>query len=387
MTRFGNDRLKQMTQSEIRAMTRECERVGGINLGQGLGDLPTPPLVVAGATRAIGARQSLYSFPEGILPARERIAEKLARDNGLSYDPNGEIVVTIGASGAFAATLMALLNPGDGVLLMEPYYGYHLNTVTIAHMTPQFATLTPPDFTVTAEALDAAVTPQTRAIVACTPGNPNGRVMTQAELAAIASVAKRHDLLLITDEVYEYIVFDGRKHISPATVDGMRERTVTISSLSKTFSITGWRVGYAAAPRELARAITLANDLYYVCAPTPLQHGVAEGFNAPPEFFAEIAATYEGKRDILCDALADAGLHPLAPQGAYYCLADISALPYKTAKEAAMAILEDVGVAAVPGTAFYQSATGEKLLRFCFAKEDDVLEEAGRRLRRFRAGS
>lgn len=381
---FLSKRLEGLVQSDIRRMTRECERVGGLNLGQGICDLPTPPLVAAGAREAIDARKSTYTFPEGILELRRAIADKLARDNGLTADPEGEIVVTIGSSGAFATTINALLDPGDGILLMEPYYGYHLNASIIAGLEPHYLTLEPPAFTFTAEAMRAALRPNTRAVVVCTPSNPSGKMFTRAELEALAEVARERDLLVITDEIYEYIRYDGREHISPATVSDLGERTVTIMGLSKTFSITGWRIGYVVAPRELARAITLVNDLYYVCAPAPLQYGVAAGFSAPASFFLALATDYQKKRDQLCASLDRAGMAPIVPEGAYYVLADIGALGYGGALEAAMDLLERARVASIPGTAFYRGASGERLLRFCFAKEDEVLDQACRQLEAFR---
>lgn len=381
---FLASRLRNVVQSDIRRMTREADRVGAINLGQGICDLPTPPLVAEGAKRAIDQRKSLYSYAEGAPELREAIAGKLARDNGIDADPAREIVVTVGSTGAFTTAITALLEPGDGILLMEPYYGYHLNCAIVAGFEPHYLTLQPPAFELTEDALRAALLPNTRAMVVCTPSNPSGKMFSRAELEIVARVAHDRDLLVITDEIYEYIRYDGREHISPATVGGLRERTVSIMGLSKTFSITGWRLGYAVAPPAMAQAMTLVNDLYYICAPTPLQHGVAAGFAAPPEFFAAIAADYQRKRDILCPALADAGLDPIVPQGAYYVLADISRLGFATAREAATALLEQARVAAIPGTAFYRGATGEKLLRFCYATDDDKLVEAGVRLRAFR---
>lgn len=369
-------RLQGLVQSDIRRMTRECERVHGINLGQGICDMPTPPLVAQGAIDAIRDRKSVYSYPEGIRELRVAIANKLARDNGITADPDTDIVVTVGASGAYASTLHALLDPGDGVLLMEPYYGYHLNAAVVAGLEPQFVTLEPPNFDIELSRLRDAIRPNTRALVCCTPSNPSGKMLGRAELEAIATVAKERDLLVITDEIYEYIKYDGRPHISPATIGDLRERTVSIMGLSKTFSITGWRLGWATAPAALARPISLVNDLYFVCAPTPLQHGAAAGFGAPPEFFAELARTYQKKRDRICSALHAAGMKPIVPQGAYYVLADVSHLGFPTARDAAMDLLEKRGVASVPGTAFYRGAAGEGLLRFCFAKEDDVLDRA-----------
>lgn len=384
MRKFLSARLQGLQQSEIRAMTRECERVGGINLGQGLGDLPTPTLVAEGAGSAIQARKSTYSFPEGVLELRQAIAAKMQRNNGLSYNPANEVCVTIGSTGAFAGALNGLMNPGDGLLLLEPFYGYHLNAALLAGIEPQFLTLAPPDFALQEAALRAAIRPNTRAIVICTPSNPSGKLFSEAELRIVERVACELDLLVLTDEVYEYILYDGRSHISPATIGRLRDRTVTMSSLSKTFSITGWRVGYAAGPEHLIQPIVMVNDLFYVCAATPLQWGVFAGYGAPQEFFTQLRSDYQRKRDILCDALMRGGLNPLVPQGAYYVLADVSKLGFGGAKAAAMALLESCKVASVPGTAFYQSRTGEGLLRFCFAKEDPILIEAGRRIATFR---
>jgi aminotransferase len=373
-------RLQGLLQSEIRRMTRECERVGGINLGQGICDLPTPPLVRDGAIAAIRENRSTYSFAEGTAELRQAIAGKLQRDNGLRADPASEICVTVGASGAYAAAIHALLDPGDGVLLLEPYYGYHLNAAIVAGFTPEFLALSPPEFALDEDALEAAVTPRTRAVVLCTPSNPSGKMFSRYELSALARVAARHDLLVITDEIYEYIRYDGRPHVSPASIPGLSARTVTIMGLSKTFSITGWRLGYTFAPAELTRAISLVNDLYFVCAPTPLQLGAAAGFAAPASYFQELQSGYQRKRDVICAALRRGGLPPIVPQGAYYVLADCSRLGFATSREAAMHVLETTRVASVAGSAFYRGAEGEKLLRFCFAKDDAVLEEACGRL-------
>ncbi len=377
-------RLHGLVQSDIRRMTRECERVGGINLGQGICDMPTPPLVERGAIDAIRARKSTYSFMEGTIELRRAVAKKLARDNGIQADPATEIAITVGATGAYAAACMALLDPGDGILLMEPYYGYHLNTAILAGVEPQFLELRAPAFRLEEAALRAALKPNTRAIVVCTPSNPTGHMMTRAEIAVLEKVALEKDLLVITDEIYEYIRYDGREHVSPATVGSLRERTVTIGGVSKTFSITGWRLGWAVAIEPLARAIALAHDLFYVCAPTPLQHGAAAGFDAPPSFFTDLAEAYARKREMTCSALEAARMTPIVPEGAYYVLADVAGLGFATARAAAMALLEKAGVATVPGTSFLRGAAGERFVRVCYAKEDDVLEEACRRIRAFR---
>ena len=374
-------RLAGLAQSDIRAMTRACHRAGGINLGQGICDLPTPPPVRDGAVRAIEERRSTYSWPEGITDLRDRIAAKLERDNGLTADPAGEIVVTAGSAAAFACTIHAQLDAGDGLLVPEPYYGYHVNAALVAGLDVQTVPLDPPGLVLDAAKLRAAAGPNTRAVLLCTPSNPSGRMLSTGEIEAVAEVARERDLLVITDEIYEYITYDGRRHVSPATVADLRERTVSIMGLSKTFSITGWRLGYAVAPPAMAEAITLVHDLFYICAPTPLQHGVAAGMAMGREYYETMRAGYAAKRAMLCDALDAAGLTPIRPEGAYYVLADVTRLGRATSREAAFELLERSGVATVPGSAFFTGAGGEGLVRLCFAKEDDELEEACSRLR------
>jgi aminotransferase len=382
MTRFRSRHLDGMAQSDIRRMTRECNAIGGLNLGQGICDLPTPDPVRQAAMDAIAQGQSIYSPMHGRPELRAALADKLRRHNGLAYDPDSEIVVTPGSSGAYSCVLHGLLEQGDGIVLFEPYYGYHLNAARAAGLQPSFVTLTPPDFAVAEAQVRAALTPKTKAIVLCTPSNPCGKVWTEPELQMIAGIAEEADLLVLTDEVYEYIVFDGREHVSPATLPALRDRTVTMTSLSKTFSITGWRIGMAAAPPELASTLMLVNDLQVVCAPTPLQLGAAAGLGMGDDYFDGLTRQFTVLRDLLCSALTDVGLTPIVPQGAYYVLADVTKLGKRTGREAAMHILQEVGVASVSGACFYRGSIGEGLVRFCFAKEEPVLREACARIRR-----
>ncbi len=378
------NRLAGLQPSDIRHMTRECERLGGINLGQGLGDLAAPALVRETAIQAIQNGDNTYTQSEGIVPLRKAIADKVRQDNNLEVDFATEIVVTNGTTGAFAATLAAFLNPGDGILILEPYYGYHLNTILLNSLEPQFLTLAAPEFNLVEADLRNAIRANTKAIIVCTPSNPSGKMFSVEELLIIDRIAEEFDLLVITDEIYEHITYDDRRHVSPASIGNLKKRTVSIMGFSKTFSITGWRLGYAVADAPLAKAINLVNDLLYVCAPAPLQFGTAAGLTGDREFFHSLKHEYQRKRDIICEGLERAGLQPLLPQGAYYVLADISNLGYASAKAAALAVLEKTGVASIPGSAFFHSAAGENYLRFCFAKDDATLKTAVDRLQLLR---
>ena len=378
-------RTQGLVQSEIRAMTRACNEVGGVNLGQGICDVPTPELVKAAALDAVNTNRSVYTRYDGDAELRVALAEKLQRFNGLTADPETEIVVTVGSAGAYACSLMALFDPGDEILLFEPFYGYHLNAAQVAGVGTRFVRLEPPAFAIDFDAVRAALGPKTRAILVNTPMNPCGKVFTRAELEGIAEICIERDLICLTDEVYEYLVYGDRAHVSMATIPGMAERTVTMTSYSKTFSITGWRIGYAFAPAPMAEAIGLMTDLNYICAPAPLQAAVARGIRELPDaYYTDMCAGYEAKRDRFCAALTDVGLPPIVPDGAYYVLADVSRLGEPTAKAAAMRILREAKVAGVPGSAFFADG-GEHLVRFCYAKQGTDLDQAITNLRAWHA--
>jgi aminotransferase len=373
-----------MVQSEIRAMSVECDRVNGVNLAQGVCDTGVPSPVMTRAIEAITEGYNIYTRLDGIAPLRRAIADKLARYNGIPANPESEILVSSGATGAFYAACMALFNPGDEVILFEPFYGYHLNTLRAVRVHAIDVPMSSPDWTIDFDTLRTAITPRTRGIVINSPSNPCGKVFTRAELESIAALAVEHDLFVITDEIYEYFLYDGVQHISPATLPGMAERTITISGLSKTFSITGWRIGYLAADSRWMGAIGYFHDLIYVCAPSPFQHACAAGLlQLPDSFYSSLAAEYQAKRDMLCSALADAGMTPSIPPGAYYVLADSSVIDGANAREKARTLLRETGVAAVAGTAFFAQGRGENLLRFCFAKRDEDLQRACEALRAF----
>jgi aminotransferase len=372
-----------VAQSEIRNMTLECDRVSGVNLAQGVCDLPVPEPVIRGAEEAMRAGTNIYTRFDGLDRLRRAVAAKQARFNGMDVDPDGQVVVSCGATGAFYSACMALLDEGDEVLVFEPYYGYHNVTMASLGIKPVFVTLEPPNWEFAARDLERAVTARTRAIIVNTPSNPAGKVFSREELALIADFAESHDLFVFTDEIYEHFVYDGREHISPATLPGMAKRTITISGLSKVFAITGWRLGYAICDPEWALPIGHFNDLVYVCAPAPLQIGAAKGLEElGPDYYRGVSDDHLAKRDRFCDVLRAAGLTPHVPAGAYYILADVTRLPGVTSKERALYLLEKTGVACVPGSAFYTGPVGETLVRFCFAKETDVLEEAVQRLGR-----
>jgi aminotransferase len=375
--------MANLAQSEIRAMTQACVRAKGLNMAQGVCDTPVPPIVLQAAERAIRDGYNVYTRFDGLPELRHAIAEKLAGYNGITADPEKEIVVSTGATGAFHCACEAVLNPGDEVLLFEPYYQYHISALLAVEAVPVIVKMNTPGWTYTQEQLEQAITPKTKAIIVNSPGNPSGKVYTSAELEGIAECACRHDLFVFTDEIYEYFLYDGRQHVSLATLPDMAERTITIGGYSKTFSVTGWRIGYCVAAERWAQAIGAMNDLLYVCAPAPLQLAVAVGINQlPHEFYRDLVRSYQRKRDRFCGALAKAGLRPSLPDGAYYVLADVSSLPGSTGKARALYLLDKTGVAGVPGEAFFSGPAGAGFIRFSYAKTDEDLETACQRIQR-----
>lgn len=385
-----SDLAPRALQSEIRAMSMECDRLGGVNLAQGICDTETPAPVSEGAVAAIQAGLNIYTRLDGIARLRQAIAAKMKSFNGIDVNPDKEVLVTSGATGGFHAAAMALLNPGDEVVLFEPFYGYHASTLRSLRIEPVPVPLAEPltqddDWTLDLDSLREAITPRTRALVINTPSNPAGKIFTRAELEALSSIAVEHNLFLFTDEIYEYFVYGEAEHFSPASLPGMRERTIVISGFSKTFSVTGWRLGYLIADAKWLGAIAYFHDLTYVCAPAPLQHGAAQGLEQlGPEFYAQLATDHLAKRGRILAALNDAGLKPYVPRGAYYILADASELPGETAALKARWLLARTGVASVAGSAFFRAGHGEDLLRFCFAKRDHDLDDACARLRSLR---
>ncbi|MDD2369420.1 MAG: pyridoxal phosphate-dependent aminotransferase [Sulfuricurvum sp.] len=371
-------------QSHIRSMTRACNALGGINMAQGVCDLEVPREVIDGAYRAMNEGINIYTPTEGLPRLRSAIAAKMKRFYNVDVVPE-QVLVSDGATGAFYTACMALLNPGDEVILFEPYYGYHRSTLTSLGAVPTYVRLEAPEWNLDMNALEAVVTSKTRAMVICNPANPSGKVYTREELEQIGTFAQKHDLIVFADEMYEHFLYGDAVHITALSVPSLKDRCVVLSGFSKVFSITGWRLGYAIAPVSVIEAMAQLNDLIYVCAPAPLQIGAAVGLEELEDsYYVELARIHQYKRDLFCNALRDARLIPSVPSGAYYVMTDVSSVVGNDDFEKAMAILERTGVASVPGRAFYHDEAGHNMVRFCYSKPLDVLEEAADRIRKLR---
>lgn len=379
-----SERSARVEQSHIRSMTRACNAMNGINMAQGVCDLEVPRAVIEGAYAAMNEGINIYTPTEGLPRLRNAIASKMKRFYEVDIIPE-QVLVSDGATGAFYTACMALLNLGDEVILFEPYYGYHRSTLTSLGAVPTFVRLEAPQWRLDMDALEAVVSPKTRAMVICNPANPSGKVYTREELEQIGAFAEKHDLIVFADEMYEHFLYGDAVHITALSVPSLRDRCVVLSGFSKVFSITGWRLGYAIAPVSVIEAMAQLNDLIYVCAPAPLQIGAAVGLEKlGDEYYTELARIHEHKRDLFCEALRDAGLTPNIPSGAYYVMTDVSSVSGNDDFEKAMAILEKTGVASVPGRAFYHDDAGKNMVRFCYSKPLDVLEEAVMRIRKLR---
>lgn len=381
------ERTQQLKQSNIRAITLMLQDVDGINLGQGICDMPTPDAIKRGAHAAIDDDKSIYSYYGGISKLREALLEKSQTYNHIPAKSVDDIMVTVGSTGAFVATILTLLDPGDEVIVFEPYYGYHCNLLSVMGASLKFVRTTAPNWEIDFDHVESLITSRTKAIIVNTPGNPNGKVWSRDELGRMAALLEKHDLWAITDEIYEYMLYDGREHISLASIPGAYERTITLSGFSKTYNMTGWRLGYAVGPEKVINKMGLLADLIYICAPTPLQHGVAEAFSMSEDYFADMLSSYERKRELMCTTLEEIGFDVPWPQGSYYVLADFSPLRerfegFDDDMQASQTLVDRAGVGTVAGRSFFaEEKDGDSCLRFCFAKEFDVLEEACRRLK------
>lgn len=379
-----SERSGTIEQSHIRSMTRACNALGGINMAQGVCDLEVPREVIEGAYAAMNEGINIYTPTEGLPRLRNAISTKMKRFYDVEIVPE-QVLVSDGATGAFYTACMALLNPGDEVILFEPYYGYHRSTLTSLGAVPTYVRLEAPEWTLDMGALEAAISSKTRAMVICNPANPSGKVYTRDELEQIGAFAEKHDLIVFADEMYEHFLYGDAVHITALDISSLKDRCVVLSGFSKVFSITGWRLGYAIAPVSVIEAMAQLNDLIYVCAPAPLQIGAAVGLEELGDsYYGELARIHEYKRDLFCGALHDAGLIPSIPGGAYYVMTDVSTVTGSDDFAKAMEILERTGVASVPGRAFYHDDAGRNMVRFCYSKPLDVLEEAAERIRKLR---
>ncbi|MFB6231726.1 MAG: pyridoxal phosphate-dependent aminotransferase [Salinibacter sp.] len=382
------DRAAALEQSDIRSVTRRVEEVGGINLGQGVCDLPTPQPIRDRAHRAIRNDESIYSHYAGIEPLRRAILEKERTYNDLPATSPEEVVVGVGSTGAFVAAAFTLLEAGDDVILFEPFYGYHRNILELTGATIHYVPLGGPESTFDPAVVEEAVGPATKAVVVNTPANPSGKVWSRGELNALLDLMKRHDLVALTDEIYEYMLYDDHDHVSLASLPGAYERTITLSGFSKAYNVTGWRLGYGVAPPPIAEKMGLMNDLLYICAPRPLQHAALAAFEDLDEgYVSQLQADYATRRTLMCETLEEIGFDVPWPDGAYYVLAsfeDLAAVRAGFADDAAACttLIEEAKIGSVTGRSFYEDpADGRYQLRFCFAKEIPVLEQACEQLR------
>jgi len=377
----ASGKAARFTESVIREMTRLANLHGAVNLSQGFPDFPAPEEVKEAARRAISGDINQYAITWGARSLREAIAAKFTRLYGVAVDPERDVTVTCGSTEAMIAALLAVLDPGDEVVVLEPFYENYGPDAVLSGALPRFVKMRPPHWTFDRDELRRAFSSKTRAIIVNTPNNPTGKVFTRDELEFIAGLCREHDALAITDEIYEHILYDGTVHIPMATLPGMAERTVTINGMSKTYSVTGWRVGWAIAPPVLTAAIRKVHDFLTVGAAAPLQEAGALALALPDEYYRTLAASYTRRRDRLVPILQRAGFRTHLPRGAYYVMTEIDALGWDDDVAFARHLVEDVGVAVVPGSSFYNDpADGRGQVRFAFCKKDATLDEAERRL-------
>lgn len=378
-------RMQQFEESIIREMTRHAMEHDAINLSQGFPDFASPQAVLEAAIAAIRDGENQYTVTWGYPALRERLAEVYAPRIGRAIDPNLHVTVTCGVTEGIVAAVMAVVDPGDEVLIVEPAHENFRPAAIMAGGIPVPVPLAPPDYRLDPELLRRAITPRSKALLINTPHNPTGRVFGDEEMGALAELVIQHDLVLITDEIYEHILYDSRAHRSPALIPGLAERTITTSGMSKTFAITGWRLGFVLAPTQLAVAVHKAHDYLTICAPTPLQAAGLAALSLPQAYFSAMTAAYAERREVMMSYLAEAGFQALMPEGAYYTIADYRSLPVEQAAwssmDFALWLTREVGVAVVPMTSFYSApGYGQGSVRFAFPKRVDTLHEAGRRL-------
>lgn len=387
------NRTASFQESVIREMTRLGDETGAINLSQGLPDFPSPPEILDAAVAAVRMGDNQYSFPFGTPELRQAVAHKMAHYNHIQADPEVGVTITCGVSEAIMSSILALSEPGDEVIILEPWYENYLPGCLMAGVKPVFVALHPPEYRFDEAALSRAITSRTRLILVNTPHNPTGRVFERSELEVIASLCQAHGVIAVTDEIYEHILYDGRRHTSLGSLPGMEDRTVTISGLGKTYAVTGWRVGWAAAHPTLTALIRKVHDYLTICAPTPFQAGGVAALALPDSYYVSLRAEYGQRRAILEPALRECGFRFRPTEGAYYITADFSRISWPKDGYTKSAWTDDrafaeflarvVGVAGVPGSSFFHdNSAGSHLLRFNFAKQPGTLHEAARRLQR-----
>jgi len=379
-------KAEQFTESVIREMTRQANLYGAINLSQGFPDFSAPEEIKLAACDAIMADVNQYAITWGAKKFRDAIAEKSSWYLGLEVDPEREITVTCGSTEAMIAAMMAIVNPGDEVIVFEPFYENYGPDAILSGATPRFVTLRAPDWSFDLDELAAAFNDNTKAIIINTPNNPTGKVFSREELQTIAELCQKWNAIAITDEIYEHILFNDQQHIAIATLDGMRDRTITINGLSKTYSVTGWRVGYTIAPEYITQAIRKVHDFLTVGAAAPLQEAGVRALRLPRSYYDHLQADYLLRRDRLLPVLKDVGFRCFDPDGAYYVMTDISAFGYKDDVEFSKFLVKDIGVAVVPGSSFYhEPELGRTQVRFTFCKRDETLAAAEERLQKLKS--
>jgi len=376
-----SQKAEQFTESVIREMTRLCQKHDGINLAQGFPDFPAQDVVKEAAVSAIRADVNQYAITWGAKRFRDAIVEKYQTTYGLQLDPERELTVCCGSTEAMMATMLALVDPGDEVVVFEPFYENYGPDAILSGAAPRFVRLREPDWQIDPAELERAFNSRTRAIIINTPNNPTGKVFSREELSLIAELCQKWGVVAVTDEIYEHIIYEGKTHLPIATLPGMRERTVTINSLSKTYSVTGWRVGFALAPPALTGAIRKVHDFLTVGAAAPLQEAGAVALALPDSYYRKLALDYQRRRDVMLDGLAEAGFRCFKPDGAYYIMTDISGFGFENDVAFARYLVEKIGVAAVPGSSFYRSPeAGAQKLRFTFCKREETLRQASQKL-------
>jgi aminotransferase len=381
--KITSEKAERFSESVIREMTRLAQLYGAVNLAQGFPDFPAPLEIKEAACRAIMDDINQYAITWGAKSFRNAIALKTRSYLGIEIDPEREITVTCGSTEAMIASLLAIINPGDEVVIFEPFYENYGPDTILSGAIPRYVTLRSPEWSFDPAELEAAFNEKTKAIIINTPNNPTGKVFSREELEFIAALCIRWNAIAVTDEIYEHILYDGWAHCAIATLDGMRERTITINGLSKTYSVTGWRVGYAIAPPHLTEAIRKVHDFLTVGAAAPMQEAGARALALPPGYYSELARAYQKRRDLLLEGLHAAGFECFTPRGAYYIMADISPLSVDNDLEFTRYLVKDVGVAVVPGSSFFHDpSSGSRYIRFCFCKKDETLQAASERLRK-----